>query len=146
MFLHLQECSTCKSQISSMMTSVWEGIENPYSTGSPWSPLSIAYFHSHVLLFWFIGICLQLVLVCTDVDHVLIVLDLHMYFLPNVFSFVWLFWTLILTHDQITLQSLIIVHELLWLLCASIGIFYTSNCRTGSTMIFECPFWTLILL
>ncbi len=58
---------------------IWgEGIKAPYSTGSCWRPLSIAYFHSLLLLFWFIGPCLWLIHVSTDVDPVLFILDLDM--------------------------------------------------------------------
>ncbi len=56
---------------------------NPHSTGYSWRPLSIVYFHSLLLLSWFIDLCLRLVLVSTDVDPDLFVLDyiwnIHMY-------------------------------------------------------------------
>ncbi len=48
-----------------------EGIKTTSPTGSSWRPLSIAYFDSLLLIFGFIGICLQLVLVFPDVDIVL---------------------------------------------------------------------------
>ncbi len=38
-----------------------------YSTSSSWRPLSIAYFHSLLLLFWSTDFCLWLVLASTDV-------------------------------------------------------------------------------
>ncbi len=40
-----------------------EGIETSYSTNSSWRPLSFLYFHLLLLLFWFTGFWLQLVLV-----------------------------------------------------------------------------------
>ncbi len=46
-----------------------EGIKTPYSTGSSWRPLSIAYFLSLLFL---------LLLVSPHIDPVLLVLNLHM--------------------------------------------------------------------
>ncbi len=47
-------------------------------------PLSIAYFHSLLLLAWFIGLCLLLLLVSPDGGPVLFVLDLHMEYTAEV--------------------------------------------------------------
>ncbi len=60
-----------------------EGINTPYSAGSPWRPLSITYFDSLLLLFRFIGLCL---LVSPDVNSLLFVLDLHMKYTVDVVS------------------------------------------------------------
>ncbi len=59
-------------------------IETPYSTGSSWRPLSITYFHSILIPFWFIGFCLLLPPVYHDVDHVVFVLDLHIKYTVHV--------------------------------------------------------------
>ncbi len=56
-----------------------EGIKTPYLTAaSSLRPLSIAYLHSLLLLFWFTSLCLWLVLVSIDVNHVVFIVDLHM--------------------------------------------------------------------
>ncbi len=59
-------------------------IKTLYSTDSSWRTPSIAYFHSPLFLFWFICFCLQLVLVSTDVNTILFVLDLHVKYTVDV--------------------------------------------------------------
>ncbi len=84
------------SVVVSMDSTCWvswaEGIET-YSTGSYWRPVSSAYFHLLLLLFWLIGLCLCLVFVSTDVDPILFVLDLHMKYtvevIPLCTNIVW---------------------------------------------------------
>ncbi len=65
-----------------------EGITTLYSTGSSWRPLSIAYFHSVVLPFWFISLYLVLFLVSPDDHPVLFVLDLHMKYTVEVVLYI----------------------------------------------------------
>ncbi len=67
--------------------------------------ISVHYFHSHLLSFWFLVHCLLLLLVYPRVDSVLLVLDLHMKYTVEVVLRVYILSGLLLCDSSLICKN-----------------------------------------